>query len=1083
MQHEYYIETIAVDPDDPVLAKGNQADPENTDNTEESVDGGGEKDAHASSEHPEVGGDSPAALDTVLPSGSGATAAGHVTGSYTESSLGSHRGLDDDGDSRDRAEPHESVSPGPLPEIGERVHHYEIIREIGRGGMGVVYLGRDLRLGRRVAIKFVRKDRAGLLERFLLEARTTARCQHENIVVIYDIGEYRGNPFMVLEYLRGQSLRELLDDHKLSCQRTVEIMTPVLHALERAHKFGIVHRDLKPANIFLTESGMVKVLDFGIAKHRDERAAESLNPGELAECPDETGLTRAGGLIGTMPYMSPEQLSGVDVDQRTDLWAAGIVMHEMLTGHHPLDPINPMKLDSIANLDKPILPAEGFLERTSPLSPIIERCLRKNRRERTSSASELCHELGQLATHDGELLLSEADGPFAGLAAFQKADADRFFGRTREIVRVTSQLQKQPLLVLMGPSGSGKSSLVRAGVIPALERSGEGWRSLVMRPGRDPLVALASMLGQLELVTATASSASTPGASKSTSDAAAAVSGSDGKADAESNTEPNAELNAELNAEPNAEPDAVARRLRAEPGLAGHTLRMWARRQECKIVVFIDQFEELFTLGTCAEDRAAFVRCLEGAGDDASSPVRVILAIRSDFLDRVVEDDHFTGEVTHGLVLLPPMSREGLHQALTRPVEAAGHRFEDQALVATMLDVLETTPSALPLLQFTATKLWQGRDREAHLLTRSCYEAIGGVAGTLASHADAVLAGMSAAHRLIARAVLQRLVTPERTRAIVSLAELRELPDPSPERHLSHSRGHNHNHNRDNDIEQVVEHLASARLVAIEGGGDKERTVELVHESLISRWPTLRRWLDEDKDNAEFLARLHDAARQWRRGGRAEGLLWRDDIAEHARRWHSRYPGRLPKCEQAYLSAVLALADRKRRRKRQLVAGIIAILTMLLAVSILGLLSVNSANSAAREHAQELAMSLDKEAKARSDALDAQREAEGARAEAEEAWARVLIEAKLAREAQHEAERARDEARQLKELALQAAGRAKAAEARAKSQRNRARRAQRQAIAAGQRATEQYVRAEETVLKKQALINRAVGNVKHTVNQ
>src|SRR5262249_34262422 len=149
---------------------------------------------------------------------------------------------------------------------GARIGQYELIRELGAGGMGTVYLARDLRLGRRVAIKFLQSHSADTTRRFVREARATAQCSHENIVVIHEVGAYFGNPFMVLEYLHGQPLSKLARDQKLPVARVMEIMVPVLRALVCAHEQGIVHRDLKPDNVFVTDAGTIKVLDFGIAK-------------------------------------------------------------------------------------------------------------------------------------------------------------------------------------------------------------------------------------------------------------------------------------------------------------------------------------------------------------------------------------------------------------------------------------------------------------------------------------------------------------------------------------------------------------------------------------------------------------------------------------------------------------------------------------------------------------------------------------------------------------------------------------------------------------------------------------------------
>lgn len=208
---------------------------------------------------------------------------------------------------------------------------------------------------------------------------------------------------------------------------------------------------------------------------------------------------------------------------------------------------------------------------------------------------------------------------------------------------------------------------------------------------------------------------------------------------------------------------------------------------------------------------------------------------------------------------MPPMTVDGMRSALTRPLEAARYRFEDEGLCDEMLAELAGMKSPLPLLQFTATKLWEARDRAERLLTREAYRALGGVSGALSTHADAVLSGMSVPEQRLARAIFLRLVTPSLTRAVVRLDELCALSEEA------------------SIAEQVVHHLADARLLSIEAGGEREgKTVELTHESLIERWVKLKQWLDENEKDAEFLVELRSAASQWEKNGEAEGFLWRD---------------------------------------------------------------------------------------------------------------------------------------------------------------------------------------------------------------
>ena len=393
-------------------------------------------------------------------------------------------------------------APGQVV-AGARIGQYELIRSLGRGGMGEVYLARDLRLGRRVAIKRLSQPGPGLAGRFLREARTTARCTHENIVVIYEVGEQDGEPYMVLEYLEGQTLRQWMREHAAVAGehapvppgRVVELMLPVVRALAYAHERGIVHRDLKPENVMLTRSGTVKVLDFGIAKLLRARWHDGESAAGVPDAVVDAVSGRVSGaagvlssaLLGTLPYMSPEQMNAGVIDHRSDVWTAGIMLFELATGQHPVPTQSMAELMRVADEDEAmpgvleVMPGTG--PELGPLAGVIDRCLLKELRYRTPSARALLAELEALAPGRRSVLASDKGSPFAGLAAFQEADADRFFGRDRDIGHVVNELRSRPLVAVIGPSGAGKSSLVRAGVIPALKRSGEGWDAHVVRPG------------------------------------------------------------------------------------------------------------------------------------------------------------------------------------------------------------------------------------------------------------------------------------------------------------------------------------------------------------------------------------------------------------------------------------------------------------------------------------------------------------------------------------------------------------------------------------------------------------------------
>ncbi|UQA59483.1 WD40 repeat domain-containing serine/threonine protein kinase [Polyangium aurulentum] len=793
-------------------------------------------------------------------------------------------------------------------EPGATIGHYEIIRPLGQGGMGEVYLARDTRLGRRVALKFLLQVDALHSGRFFVEARATAQLAHENIVALHDIAEHEGLPYMALEYVPGKTLstwlRERRDDGLrpgIPPLRAAELMLPVARALQCAHEAGIVHRDLKPSNIMLAESGAVKVLDFGIAKLLgDASPSEAPTTAPEAWTSDPAAmaaLTETGVMIGTRAYMAPEQWRGEPVDGRADIWALGVMLHQMTSGEHPLAPLTPESLVTVGLHDVPMPSVRERIPEIGKLGSVIDRCLLKHREDRLGSARELCEELDAiLRPHASALRAEDEDAsPYAGLAAFQERDATRFFGREALVEHIVSRLVEQPFLSLIGSSGAGKSSLVRAGVIPALKRGGDAWAAFVLRPGPRPLAALADLLLQHSWQRTT-----------------------DGAPDS-------LPLSGDL--------ASLSNRLRREPGFLGVLVRSRARRRRERILLFVDQFEEVYTLAS-EDEREAFLRCLSGAADDPSSPVRVIVSIRHDFLDRVASSASALSElVSRGTVLVGPLDRRGLQSALVTPAEVLSHRFESEALVTEMLDALSRTVGALPLLQFTAAKLWEGRDRARRLLTEASYRAFGGVEGALASHADSVVSGMSEAERTWARALLLRLVTPERTRALVTRRELSEIGSSAPE------------------VERVLERLVDARLLVVETASGGESTVELVHESLIERWPLLGRWLEQEADDAHFRARLRNAAKEWEASGFAEGLLWRGDAAEEARRWRVRQGGqgeadKLSAREAQYLSAVVGLDERERRRKRQVVAVVIASLSLV--VLVVSALAVRSSRETAR---------------------------------------------------------------------------------------------------------------------------------------
>src|SRR5262245_7031116 len=366
-----------------------------------------------------------------------------------------------------------------MPVVGRTLGHYRVESLLGAGGMGRVYLAFDPRLDRVVALKILPPDLTGdveRLQRFTREAKAASALNHPNVATIHDIGESAGVHFIVMEYVEGHTLAEKIAGGSLPVAEILDIAVQVADALDAAHAKGITHRDIKPANLILTPRGQVKVLDFGIAK--TARGDETLVTGEMTT----NAQTAAGLVIGSVPYMSPEQVSGHEVDHRSDLFSLGVTLYELATRRHPFagetatetrDRILHAQPEPITNLNSSI-PQE--FER------IASKCFEKNLERRYQSARDLVADLRQLRQTDESDRRSSFDHRRHNLPA----QLTSFVGRQREIEEIRPLLESTRLLTLTGAGGCGKTRLALQVAAELIDHFRDGVWLVDLAPLSDP---------------------------------------------------------------------------------------------------------------------------------------------------------------------------------------------------------------------------------------------------------------------------------------------------------------------------------------------------------------------------------------------------------------------------------------------------------------------------------------------------------------------------------------------------------------------------------------------------------------------
>ncbi len=787
-----------------------------------------------------------------------------------------------------------------VSEFPSRLGRYEILGLIGSGAFADVVRAWDEALASHVAIKILNLSASQdelVRERFVEEGQLLRRVQHGNVLAVHDTGELDdGRPYLVVDLAEGGTLEDRIEPFEgtpIDADTVRRIVSALAAGLDAMHSAGVVHRDIKPENLMIdlgqvvgdrsaTISGQIDtVLNGGVFD-----IGERLLIGDLGLAKDLAGRGSAPSVIGgSARYQAPEQLRADGVlGPPTDLYAASSVLWQLLSGHMAPEPH-----DIADNLTRFRPGWQTFFERAMAMDP--EHRFPTAQAWLASVLDQLEVEPLAVAADDLPMANTKAS-PYKGLASFQPEDADVFFGREDLVTELVRRLQTNRVLVVAGPSGSGKSSAVRAGLLPAL-RSGsiqgsDEWRYELFTPGATPFE----------------------------------------------------ELHYRLTRHIDGRPRHTAEELAADPKLARRLLDD-ATTVETGWLIYIDQFEELFTLPDQPDVAAAFIESLAAMADPTDSRLRLVLAVRADFYSRCAQLAWLANRITDNQVLVGPMSADNIRRAIEEPARRHGLRLEP-GLVDTVVDEAGNSAGSLPLISHALVETWARR--EGNVLTLDGFNQAGGVGGAIAQSADVLFENIfDDSRQRAAKRLLLRLVMPGEgnadTRRRLPFAELERDSEPEI-------------------MTDVVDQFVSARLLAVD-----DNTVEIAHEALILGWPRLRDWIDGERENLRFRHRVGRAAGEWESSGRDPDLLWRGTPLATALDWAGDHRDSLDRLEQEFVDASetaqretedararqVARSQRTRRLATMALAALSVFLIVALAVAVVALRRASTSTSVAQQ--------------------------------------------------------------------------------------------------------------------------------------
>lgn len=681
---------------------------------------------------------------------------------------------------------------------GHRHRGYVLSELIGRGSYGDVYRSKQPGVERDVAVKAIRSeyaDRPSFIRRFEAEAQMVARVEHPHVVPLYDFWRDAGAAYLVLRYLRGGSLEERLETGEAwPLDRVDRLVEEIGGALVAAHAAGIVHGDVKASNVLFDELGNAYLSDFGIA-------VEGAGRGDTTAAVQADVRSLA---VMTTRVVARRPLDTADTPSSTTVGADAVsAVLETATG--PTE----AAYRSVAEL------LVAWREARDGVAPGEQRGT-----ETIDAARALAEDLVRQVN------------PYKGLRAFGEADAAEFYGRDRLVDELLTTVLDNRFVVVVGSSGSGKSSLVHAGLVPKLRQRSDAF-IVSCTPGSQPRERMVEAIGEV----------------------------------------------------------TVARRGTGDGDDLGALI---AQVPEGELVIVVDQAEELWTLSDEAA-RSDLLRSLAAVVTTLDARTRVVMTVRADLFDRVLDDGvagPFARRATFGVT---PMSADELHDAVVRPAAHVGVRF-DERLVTRIVSDFGNAFAGLPLLQFALAQLYDLRTSST--ITLDDYERIGALGGALASHAEALFASLDEAGRDGTRELFTRLVVaaddhtaPGRRR--VRITETANIPP------------------------AVVDVFVAGRLLTVDhDGATREPTIEVAHEALFGRWPRLREWIEVERSWIQVRATLSDAARNWELAEHDDGELFRGVRLERAVELADGHRDSLIGVERDFLDAAVARRDADANRAR-----------------------------------------------------------------------------------------------------------------------------------------------------------------------